>query len=695
MTTFKPEMGGLHLSDVFTDLADVFDPPLRLTVSQAAERFRHLNNPGSYVGPWQNAETPYLVDPADSLQSRLLSSTVFVGPAQCGKTDGLILNWVVHLATVAAGDLIIYSPTMAMAKDFSVRRVARMLRHSPEVGEKLLAEASADNLFDKQFRNGSMLSLSWPTATQFAGRPVMRCALTDYDRMDDDIEGEGSPFDLAVKRNTTFGSFGMTLAESSPSRDVKNPQQWIAASPHEAPPCDGILGLYNRGDRRRLYWPCPRCRGWFQPDFDTLEWDPSDYAAEAAASARMVCPLCGHRVQFAERDDLLADAVWLKDGERMQPGGRKVGEARPSSMASFWLFGPAARFTTWARMVEKYLHAEKEAEQTGSEEALRTFWNTDVGKPYIPKKQQNARLPEVIKARAEFVREREVPEGVRFLLAAVDVQANRFEVQVFGILPGAPFDTMVVDQFAIIKSEREDAEGDILWVKPASYLDDWFLLVDQVIQRSYPLADGSGRRMRVKGVACDSGGKDGTTTLAYEFWRRLRLQGLSARFTLLKGEPKPGAPRTRIGYPDATRKDKLTAARGDVPVLFLNSNLLKDTLAGRLDCVEPGKGMFRIPAWLPDSYYTQLCAEVRLEKGWDNPSRHRNEAWDLAYYMLGYAVSPMVGTEKLDWDNPPGWAAPWDANDLVFTGEKDTFAPEKKPAYDFRGLGRALAGAEE
>ena len=27
----------------------------------------------------------------------------------------------------------------------------------------------------------------------------------------------------------------------------------------------GILSLYNRGDRRRWYWPCPHCGEYFQP----------------------------------------------------------------------------------------------------------------------------------------------------------------------------------------------------------------------------------------------------------------------------------------------------------------------------------------------------------------------------------------------------------------------------------------------
>ena len=59
-----------------------------------------------------------------------------------------------------------------------------------------------------------------------------------------------APFDLARARTRTFGANGTTFAESSPGFEVKDPK-WIRQSAHEAPPCEGILALYNRGDRRR------------------------------------------------------------------------------------------------------------------------------------------------------------------------------------------------------------------------------------------------------------------------------------------------------------------------------------------------------------------------------------------------------------------------------------------------------------
>ena len=134
--------------------------------------------------------------------------------------------------------------------------------------------------------------------------------------------------------------------------------------------------------------------------------------------------------------------------------------------------------------------------------------------------------------------------------------------------------------------------------------------------------------------------------MAYEFYRALRKSGLSQRFHLVRGASYTNAPRTWIEYPDQRKKDKLAAARGDVPVLFFNANMLKDDLSARLDSTNPGKGMIHFPDWMPTWFFRELCVERRTEKGWINSSGGRNEAWDLLYYMLGTCVSPLVAGRK-------------------------------------------------
>jgi phage terminase large subunit GpA-like protein len=686
------------LAGLIRNQAEVFRPPERLTVSQAAEEYVYLYNPGAYIGKYKNDQAPYMAEPMNTLASRGQNAVVFVSSAQSGKTQGLILNWLGYTVVVDPMDMMIFCPTQAAARDFSTRRVDRLHRHSKEIGAKLIKRKDADNKFDKQYTTGTMLTLSWPSVTELAGRPVGRIALTDYDRMDDDIEGEGAPFDLASKRTTTFGSFAMTVAESSPSRPIVD-AKWIRSTPHEAPPTRGILALYNRGDRRRWLWPCPACGSYFEGTFKLLEWDEMPNVLDTAETVRMVCPFCEEHIHPDQRYEMNLRGKWLKDGQVIE-GGEIVGDGERSNIASFWLNGVAASFITWPRLVNLFIDADREYHRTASEEALKKFFNNDLGEPYLPKSMESERLPEHLKARAEPLggsqEEPVVPAGVRFLVATVDVQKNSFVVQVHGIGPGEPHDIVIVDRFSIHKSDRLDEEDEHYHVRPGTYLQDWDKITEKVLNRSYPLADDSGRRMMIKATGCDSGGKAGVTSNAYQFYRKLRDAGQSGRFHLVKGDSSPTAPRVRISYPDSSRRDTKAAAQGDVPVMMFNPTILKDALSNRLDCITPGKGLIRFPNWLPDWFYAELCAEMRTDKGWQNPPHTRNEGWDLLYYCLGFCVSPMIRVEVLNWNTPPSWATPWEdggGNSLVFDPKltDEAFAGQRKPDYDFKRFAKQLA----
>lgn len=678
---------------VITEMAEMLRPPERISVSQAAEKYIYINQPGAYVGKFKNETTPYMVEPMDTFAARKYKGLIFVGAAQTSKTQSLVLNTLAYSIKVDPMDMMIVCPTMTAARDFSIRRIDRLHRHSEEIGEMLLGSSDADNKFDKHYSTGMLLSLSWPTPTELAGKPIGRIVLTDRDRMPDDVDGDGEPFDLASKRTTTFGSYAMTVAESSPSREVTD-LKWIASSPHEAPPCAGILGLYNRGDRRRWYWPCPSCNTYFEGLFTHLVIDDSVKGTnlEKAETVRLVCPHCSYKIHPDERGGMQEWGMWVKDGQGIDDKGRVFGPEPRTLIASFWLRGVAATFASWKTLMATYLDALDDFNRSGSEDALKKFYNNDLAEPYYPKSRDDLRLPEVVKSRAEKLGERVVPEGVRFLVALIDVQKNMWVVQVFGILPGKPFDTVVVDRFEIVKSHRLDHENERLWVKPHAYLEDWDRITEEVLTKEYPLGDGSGRMMAIKFTGCDSGGREGVTTMAYNYYRRLREQNLHRRFILTKGDPLPNKPRTQISYPDASRKDKMSAARGDVPVLMLNSNLLKDDLNGRLDSLVPGKGMYRTPDWLSDKFYAELCSEIRTMKGWENPSNSRNEAWDLSYMAIGLCVSELIRVEVIDWNNPPGWAAEWDKNDLIREPEAEVkFANTVESTYDFAQFAKTLA----
>lgn len=683
MNDLTPEYHSL--GHMVCDLSEsVLRPPERLTVSQSAAKYRKLNNPGAYKGPWRNETVPYLVDVMDVLTARDFDASVFVGPAQCAKTEA-ILNWMAYSIRSDPSDFILYQTSQTTARDFSKRRVDRMHRHSPEIGALLMPGKDSDNVYDKHYRNGMMLTLSWPAINEMSGRPVGRVALTDYDRMPTDIDGEGSPFDLGRKRTTTFGSFKMTFAESSPGHPVLD-TKWIAKTPHEAPPCEGILSLYNRGDRRRWYWPCPDCGEFFEPEFKLLTWPKTTDILEAGEKAEMACPCCGVLISPNRKYEMNKRGVWVGEGQKVGKDGVVTGARIRSDIASFWLKGVAASFASWKTLVMNYLKAEEEYERTGSQEALKSTVNTDQGEPYYPRGTENDRLPEQLKDRALDWEQGKVPEGVRFLTAQCDVQKNKFVVQVHGV--GVGGDIWVVDRFDIVKSNRKDDDGDTLWVKPGTYVEDWELLLEKVMEREYELADGSGF-MSIKLTVCDSGGREGVTANAYAFWRSLRKRGLHHRFMLVKGEHAPGAPRAKVDYPDTGRKDRTANARGEIPVLFLHVNTLKDALNGLLDRTEPGGGHIYWSDWLEDNFFAELCVEQRTPKGWENPQKRRNESWDLLTYAIGTCVHLRV--EHIRWDEPPAWAEVWEKNLLVRKHEAaKPFAPKDNVKYGLAKYGESL-----
>lgn len=688
------------VEEMLAVIADNIRPPERLSVSQAAAKYRYLRE-ATHVGLWDNEIAPYLVEIMDEMESLDFTAVCFAGPARCGKSD-IFFNWLAYSTICDPGDMMVVHMTQSTARDWSQSDLRKALRHSTALGEKVIPGKQNLNTHDIRFVSMRLL-VKWPTITEVSGKTLRRTWVMDADRIPLDIDGEGSIFDLTRKRTQTYARQGMTVIESSPGFEVTN-HRWIPSTPHEAPPTEGILSVYNRGDRRRWYWFCANeeCGEPFEGDFKYLNY-PTDVKDKVAAASMvtMDCPHCGYSHTHDPgpgqpgKYGLNKGGRWIKDGQKLHKDGTVTGTAYTSDIASFWLKGVAAAFVSWKDLVLKYLNAMEDYERTGDTGSLKTTINTDQGLPFTPPSLQGERLPEDIKGRAESWERGKIPWWVRYLTATIDVQKNRFVVQVHG--HGLYGDKCVVDRFDIRKSLRTDDDGEHYWLSPHSYEQDWQILVPEVIERTYELPDDSGRKMRIKAIACDSGGREGVTVNAYAFWRWLRDEHPAdhhRRFQLLKGGSHKNAPRAALTFPDSERKDRRAASRGEVPVMMLNTDLLKDQVDGLLNRTAEFSGRIVFPDWLPDTFFTELTVEVRTVKGWENPKKLRNEAWDLLVYDYGLGLLPRhVGAESLDWENPPDWAEDWDRNPMVF-GEAAPapFVPEAKSStFDLAKLAESLA----
>lgn len=262
-------MGFSSARNLGRDISAGFSPPRRMPISEAVKKFMRVPKGAGNSVPWDPELTPYIIEPMNCLASREYDAVIFVGPARTGKTIGLIDGWIVYTIVCDPSDMLVVQMTEDKAREHSKKRLDRTFRSSAAVKKRMSPRRNDNNVHDKTFRDGSFLKIGWPSVNIMSSSDYRFVALTDYDRFPENIDSEGDGFSLASKRTTTFMSAGMTLVESSPGRDICD-SKWRRKSPHEAPPTTGILSLYNRGDRRRWYWPCPHCGEYFQPAMDAM-----------------------------------------------------------------------------------------------------------------------------------------------------------------------------------------------------------------------------------------------------------------------------------------------------------------------------------------------------------------------------------------------------------------------------------------
>ncbi|HDL6695287.1 TPA: phage terminase large subunit family protein [Yersinia enterocolitica] len=671
------------------DVSALLKAPRRIPVAEAVQKYMRVPKGGGNSVPWDPSMTPYIIEPMNCLASREYDAVIFVGPARTGKTIGLIDGWCVYSIVCDPADFLLVQMTEEKAREHSKKRLSRTFRVSPEVAKRLSTNPNDNNVHDIIFRAGNYLKIGWPSINILSSSDYRFVALTDYDRWVEDIGGEGDGFTLASKRTTTFMSSGMTLVESSPGRDIRD-TKWRRTSPHEAPPATGILSLYNRGDRRRWYWPCPHCGEYFQPSMQAMNGfrDTPD-PVKASREAHLACPSCQGVITSNLKDELNKKGIWLREGEHSDSDGVITGTPRQSRIASFWMEGPAAGYQTWAQMIFRLLTAEQEFEATGSEETLKAVTNTDCGIPYLPRSSTEQRKSETLMARASKVTKRTVPDGVLFLVATVDVQGGknrRFVVQIVGY--GAHGERWIVDRYNIRQSMRTGTNGESLPINPAAYLEDWDLLRTDVLDKCWPMDANPSITLPVLAMAVDSGGEDGVTGNAYEFWRQCRRDGVHKRVYLFKGDSQSRGKLITKSFPDNTdRPNRRAEARGDVPLYLLQTNLLKDRISNALSRETPGPNYVHFPDWLGEWFYDELTYEERGQDGkWSKPGKGANEAFDLMVYA--HALVILRGYEKINWEKPPPWAQPVESKPPLSMTERPpsqtsrtkTTKPKKSPA---------------
>ncbi|CAB3783239.1 hypothetical protein LMG28688_01607 [Paraburkholderia caffeinitolerans] len=662
-------------------------PPARETVAQYASLNRRLTNQGGgYVGRWHHEKAPYLVAPMETLTRLDYLTTVVVGPGQSGKTE-IAQNWMLKSVANDPGDFLWYMQTDPGLEAFVKSRINTQIDGHPEMAMRLGSKPIDDSLHFKRF-DGMRVEFLSANENNLINKSAPRIVADEVDAYP---EGLGDIKALLDVRRQTFGRQSMLLAMSHPdrARGLNPERDWTA----------GVMALYGDSDRRVWYWPCPHCGAWSSPvpiaaRFMPLHYEEGWSLDEIEEKARLVCPVNGCLIEDRDRRAMNLAAYrspfggWVGDGQEISQEGVISGELVARKSAGFWIVGAMSPFILGGigGLARAKAKAERELEVDGDDKTLKQVVVKQWGFLYSPKRGVGSIDANVLAERAEGdLRLGFVPDGVRFITGGCDANGGRFEWLMRGW--GVNGESWVIDKGRV--------NGD-----PATSPDDWDLLLE-VIQRTYPLADGSGRRMPVRAFGFDSGGEAGVTQQAYAAWRRwrkldgvVRLIGkISGRdaWTVLptKGASALTAQRLLVTYPDTARKSNRAAAGGTVPVAQFNPNLFKDDLAGQLQKADLGDWYVHFPHGLrspeePHVWFEQLTSETRQKNGrWEKLVRgRRNEALDLM--VLTHMVAHLHGLSQIDWKRPPSWAAAWDTNSSLIS---TTVTPTPKPAQNAASSG--------
>lgn len=605
------------------------------------------------------------------LTSRLYREWIFAGPARTGKTVAL-LTGINHLITCDPGVCHITHMTEGTAEAWVDEELLPMIENSPELARRQGRGRSDRNILSKKFLGGAKLTIGPPTKSNLSGRTIRFVLFTDLDRMALTIGKEGSPFAMGAKRNETLGSRGMTAAESSPGHSVLDPE-FVPQTPHQAPPCDGIMSLYNGGTRARFYWDCPECAGRFEAHFKYLHYDKSLSPSAAGEAAVMVCPHCGGWIAPRHKNEINRAGYWLHETATGGLDRIDSGAVLASARISYHLNGAAAAFATWARLVSKYETALQAFRETKDEELLRVTVNTDQGDPYLPRAMTDEGSLRMADLEAAFI---DLPQGVApawaaFIVVSADVQGDRFDVQATAF--GQDGRRALIDRYDITDPPPDAPEAGDRRIDPALYSEDWDALRAALI-KPYPVA-GEDYALTAVALGCDFHGKPGVSDNATKFWQARRADGEAKRYYMIRGY---GGLRVdgRLWYKAPTRKSDGGKAR-DIKLLNVATDKFKDTTFAGLRRTDGGPGSYQVGAWLPEPKLREFMAEKLTAKGWEpRPAMPRNESIDLSSYAQ--AVAEHLGLLRLGRGPVPPWAVGGAAN-LYAVALPEAGAPDPLP----------------
>ena len=561
-------------------------PDPQLLVSEWADEYRTLSQiSSSEPGRFRTSRTPYLKELMDCLSpSSDVEEVVFMKGAQIGGTEAGN-NWVGFVIDQAPGPMLVVQPTVEMAKRWSKGRLAPLISDSPCLEGKVKDPRSRDSgntVQSKEFPGGIVVITGANSAVGLRSMPVRYLFLDEEDAYPLDVNGEGDPISLAIRRTSTCARRKI-LKVSTPT----------------------IQGLsrierdFDNSDQRFFWVPCPECE-----ETQILKWTQIKYDNDDPATTRYECEHCGYGIKNHQKTWMLERGQW----RARSPEVTKFAGFHLSS-----LYSPVGWFS-WEDAVDRFLVAKK------NEELLKVWVNTVLGETWTDKGE--APDWERLRERAEDYKIGDVPENGLVLTAGADVQKDRIEVEIV----------------AWGKDKQSwSVEYKIFYGDPAS--SDLWKQLSELLQET--LTHESGVDLPIMMLAIDSGY---ATQEVYNWVRKQPASRVMAIKGVSRSVAPLGSP-SKVDVTYRGKKLRRGLRMWPVGVSILKSEFYHWLKLTRNEDETFPSGYCHFPKYNPE-FFKQLTAEqliTRMVKGYPKREwqkvRDRNEALDCLVYARSAAIA--------------------------------------------------------
>ena len=581
-----------------------FKPPKKVTLSQWADSYAYLSSESSAEGGrWHTL--PYQKGIMDAVTDPKIEQITVMKSARVGYSKMLNHVAAFHIHQDPC-PIMIVQPTIEDAQGYSKEEIAPMLRDTP-VLRGLVSEAKAkdgaNTILQKQFPGGS-LSLVGANSPRGFRRVSRRVVLFDeIDGYPASAGTEGDQIKLGIRRTEYYWNRKIVAGSTPTVKDFSRVER-----------------MFQQGDQRRYFVPCPECGHMQYLKWANIRWIDND-----PDTASYGCESCGVLIPHSKKR-------WMVERGEWRPTAPGNGKHVSFHIWAAYSYSPNA---TWPNLVEEFLDAKNDAEQ------LKTFVNTVLGETwedeYASKVGADA-LSE--RAATEEYQQGVVPADCLLLTIGCDVQDDRLSLSVWGW--GREEQGWLIDRVVIY--------GD------PSRPDVWKQL-DEILQAPY---EGEGdRKLKVMVAAIDSGGHH--TAEVYQYARERQGMGVIAIKGMAQKNKPPIGKASKV---DLNAKGR-TLKKG-AQVFPVGSDTVKSLLFGRLKHNDPGPGYLHFYPTVGTEYFQELTAEKQVmrfkngfpERVWVKKSSARNEALDeLVYAYAALNRVYQIKDRRTLWDQVESGAA--------------------------------------